>query len=155
MRCTLQPLRAEGTLSTVSISPVKRFLCHFLIVWLTLLSGGAHAIADARHEASHATVVVVATQAADASMGATAAVIKSFESSDRDATVDKAPSEKCGDSHCSHGHTTGMLPTGLTCLTDASCVVVLAVQQPWVNGELPPNIERPKWSFTTPAVVNL
>ena len=154
---TLQPLRAEEALSAVSISSVKRFICHFLIVWLTLLSGGAHAIADARHEASHATVVVVGIQPAHASMGVPAAVIKAVESTEFDGTVDKAQSETCSHSHshCGHGHTIGMLPTVHTCLTDASRDMVLALETPWLSGELPPTIERPKWSYTTPAVVNL
>ena len=112
-------------------------------------------MADARHEASHATVVVVATQSAHANMGGTAAVVKAVESTEVDGTVDKAQSETCSHSHCGHGHTTGMLPTGHTCLTDASRDVVLALETPWFSGELPPTIERPKWSFTTPAVVNL
>jgi len=112
-------------------------------------------MAEARHEASHATVVVVATQSAHANMGVTAVVIKAVESTEIGAAVDKAQSETCSHSHCGHGHTTGMLPAGHTCLTEASCVVVLAVQKPWISGEFPPNIERPKWSYTTPAVVNL
>jgi len=134
---------------------VKRFICHFLIVWLTLLSGGAHANADARHEASHATVAVIALQSAHANMAVTGAVIKAVESTALDAPVDQAQCETCSHSHCGHGHTAGMLPTGHTCLTDASRDVVLALETPWLSGELPPTIERPKWSYTTPAVVNL
>ena len=36
-------LRAAGTFAAVSMSSVKRLVCHFLIVWLALLSGGAYA----------------------------------------------------------------------------------------------------------------
>lgn len=142
-------------MSAVSISHVVRFICHFLIVWLTLLSGGAHAVADARHEASHGAVVIAVTEAANVSVGATAAANKAVESTMLDATTDQAHSETCGYSHCGHGHATGMLPTVHTCPANATRDAVLSLQRPWASGDLPPDIERPKWFFTTPAVVNL
>ena len=142
-------------MSAVSMLPVVRYICHFLIVWLTLLSGGAHAIADARHEASHAAVVVTVTEAANVSVGATAAANKAVESTTHDVTTEQAHPETCGDSHCGHGHATGMLATVHTCPANATRDAVLTLQGPWASGDLPPNIARPKWSFTTPAVVNL
>lgn len=137
------------------MAPVVRFICHFLVVWLTLLSGGAHAIADARHDETHAGVVVAATQAGHASVGVTAITANDIESTDLGPCLDTAPSETCHHSHCGHGHTTGIIPTAHISLTDASRDVGLAQQRPWVSGEFSPNIERPKWSHTTPAVVNL
>ena len=142
-------------MSAVSMLSVVRFICHFLIVWLTLLSGGAHAIADARHEASHGAVVVTATEAADYTVGVAATAMRAVESTTLDATTEQAHPETCGDSHCGHGHATGMLATVHTCPANATRDVVLTLQGPWASGDLPPNIERPKWSFTTPAVVNL
>lgn len=57
------PLRGAGAFAAVSIRSVKRLVCLFLIVWLTLLSGGAyaHAATDAAQELSH--IVAHATEA--------------------------------------------------------------------------------------------
>lgn len=50
----------------VSIRSVKRLVCHFLIVWLALLSSGAyaHAAADAAQELGHIAAHAVEAQLA-------------------------------------------------------------------------------------------
>lgn len=128
------------------MSPVKRFICHFLIVWLALLSGGAHAhvAADAAHALGH-----VAAQAAQAQ----AASAQDKDSSGMTRCHDH--SEACSLSHCGHGHATGMLPPTPLPLGNLSAAAPLPALQPWASREQPKNIERPKWRFTTPAVVNL
>ncbi|MBA4328784.1 MAG: hypothetical protein C0428_11200 [Polaromonas sp.] len=128
------------------MASVKRLVCHFLIVWLALLSGGAHAhaAADAAQELGHIAVHAVEAQRAAAD-GADASV----------AAHDHGHAETCSLSHCGHGHATGMLPNAHLQLGAAPASAPLPTQQAWASREQPNSIERPKWAFTTPAVVNL
>jgi hypothetical protein len=141
-----QALRGAGAFGAVSMASVKRLICHFLIVWLALLSGGAHAhaAADAAQEIGHIAAHAVEAQLAGAN-GADASV----------AAHEHGHSETCSLSHCGHGHATGLLPTSHLDLSDAPASAPLPTQQAWASREQPNSIERPKWSFTTPAVVNL
>ncbi|MGQ2979768.1 MAG: hypothetical protein ACT6Q9_08760 [Polaromonas sp.] len=125
---------------------MKRFICHFLIVWLALLSGGAHAhaAADAAQELGH-----IAAHAVEAQL----AIAQDAEKSR--ATHDHGHAETCSLSHCGHGHATGMLPNAHLQLGAAPASAPLPTQQAWASREQPNSIERPKWAFTTPAVVNL
>lgn len=144
----LHPLRNAGAFPAVSMSPVKRFICHFLIVWLALLSGGAHAhaAADAAHEIGHA-----AMHAADSGDDmATTQQVKKI-----DTVHGSEHTESCSLSHCGHSHATGMLATGDLRFSDAAVGAPLPTPQAWASREHPDSIERPKWHFTTPAVVNL
>lgn len=124
------------------MSPVKRFICHFLIVWLALLSGGAHAhaAADAAQELGHIAAHAIEAQQAGEEQAGT--------------PHDHGHSESCSQSHCGHGHATGMLAAHLR-FSDASAVTPLPTQQAWTGREQPNAIERPKWSSTTSTVVNL
>ena len=139
-------LRGAGTFPAVSMTPVKRFICHFLIVWLALLSGGAHAhaAADAAQEVGHIAAHAVEAQLA-ASDGAGASI----------ATHEHGHSETCSLSHCGHGHATGMLASSDLRFNDAVAGAPLPALQAWASREQPNSIDRPKWRFTTPAVVNL
>lgn len=140
-------LRAAGTFAAVSIWFVKRLVCHFLIVWLALLSGGAyaHAAADAAQELSHIAAHAMESQLA----------IADGTEARSDAGHDHGHSETCSQSHCGHGHTTGMLTTAGLPFSDP--VVGAALPSPtfWASREHPNNIERPKWSITTSLVVDL
>lgn len=140
------PLRGAGAFAAVSIRSVKRLVCHFLIVWLALLSGGAyaHAAADAAQELGH-----IAAHALKAQLS----VAGDTETSD--AAHDHGHSETCSQSHCGHGHTTGMLATADLRFSDAGIGAALPTPQAWVSREQPNSIERPKWSFITSSVVNL
>jgi hypothetical protein len=132
------------------MTPVKRFICHFLIVWLALLSGGAHAhaAADAAQEVGHIAAHAVEAQLA-ASDGAGAGAGASI------ATHEHGHSETCSLSHCGHGHATGMLASSDLRFSDAVAGAPLPALQAWASREQPNSIDRPKWRFTTPAVVNL
>jgi hypothetical protein len=139
-------LRAAGTFAAGSMGAVKRLVCHFLIVWLALLSGGAHAhaAADAAQELGHIAAHAVEAQlaAADGADGAIAA-------------HDHAHSETCSLSHCGHGHVTGLLASGEFRFSAPNRGAPLPTPTSWASREQPDSIERPKWRFTTPAVVNL
>jgi hypothetical protein len=150
-----QALHVAGAFAAVSISPVVRFICHFLIVWMTLLAGGAHALADARHEASHApvTAAVMLTESADTDLRAAAQ--QAPGATELEVIHDKAQSENCSYSHCGYGHAAGMLPTLQTSLPAASRDMALTRHVRWSSSRFATNIERPKWAHTTPAVVNL
>lgn len=132
-----------------------RYICHFLIVWLTLLAGGAHAVADARHEASHALDTAVAVLSHTASTALRTAETQAPTAQELEASHDKAHAESCNHSHCGHGHATGMLPAPQASLPDACRDMALTRSPQWASGEFATHIERPKWSLTTPAVVNL
>lgn len=130
-----------------------RCICYFLIVWLGLLSSGVHAVADATHEVGHASGRGFIAQAAhDHSAGQATAETAAPEAN---SAADDCPAEACSHSHCGHGHATGLLAAVHTAMSDAPRNAALSTQKRWASGGLPHNIERPKWSFTTPAVVNL
>ncbi len=144
------PLHTAGALAAASISPVKRFICHFLIVWLALLSGGAHAhaAADAAHEMGHIALHAFELQEVNATVAPGQAE-----------KIDKAHghdhTESCSLSHCGHGHVTGMLPAVAFRLSDVPAGAPLPRAQAWASREQPNNIERPKWAPTTSPVVDL
>jgi hypothetical protein len=137
-----QSLRGAGAFAAVSMWPVKRLVCHFLIVWLALLSGGvhAHAAADAAQELGHLAAHAVEAQLAGA---------------DQVGAHDHAHSETCSLSHCGHGHATGLLAGAGLRFTDTKAPAPLPTPPSWASREQPDSIERPKWRLTTLAVVNL
>lgn len=131
----------------VSIRSVKRLVCHFLIVWLALLSGGAyaHAAADAAQELSHIAAHTVEAQLA----------VADGTEARSNAEHDRGHSESCSLSHCGHGHVTGMLATAGPRFNDAVVGAALPALTFWASLEQPNSIERPKWFTTTSLVVNL
>ena len=139
-------LRGAGTFAAVSMASVKRLVCHFLIVWLALLSSGAHAhaAADAAQQLGHF--------AAHAVEGQLAGTPNADESA---AAHEHGPCETCNLGHCGHGHGAGMLATIDLRFTETTVGAPLPTLRTWVSREQPNSIERPKWAFTTPAVVNL
>jgi len=139
------PVRAAWAFGAVSMVSVKRLVCHFLIVWLALLSGGAHAhaAADAAQELGHMAAHAVEAQRAGA------------ERADTSIAAHEHNCESCSLSHCGHGHTTGLLASAELRFSDAGVAAPLPTPASWASCEPADSIERPKWSFTTPAVVNL
>lgn len=125
---------------------MKRLVCHFLIVWLALLSGGAyaHAAVNAAQELGHIAAHAIEAQLAFAD-GTEAR---------SDAEHDHGHSETCSLSHCGHG-ATGMLATAGLRFNDAVVDAALPSPKFWASREQPSNIERPKWVHTTLSVVNL
>jgi len=148
------PPRMVWTFTAVTMPSVNRFICHFLIVWLALLSGGAHAqaTADAAHELGHAIAHAVEAEVA---LAASAAHTPTQGTEPTDATPGHDHPDTCGLSHCGHGHNTGVPTSAHHRLADAGSTAPLATLQSWASREQPNNIERPKWVFTTPSVVNL
>lgn len=63
--------------------------------------------------------------------------------------------DTCSQSHCGHSHAAGLLaPHGTSVKTDL--LTAAPTSQPsWASNAITSNIERPKWPFTTPAVVSL
>ncbi|MDO8774466.1 MAG: hypothetical protein Q7K57_38295 [Burkholderiaceae bacterium] len=126
---------------------MKRLVCHFLIVWLALLAGGAyaHAAADAAQELGH-----IAAHAVEAQL-----VVADGTEARSEAEHDHGSSETCSLSHCGHGHATGMLAMASPRFTEAVVGAALPARTFWASREQLNNIERPKWSTTTLLVVNL
>ena len=131
-------LPCAGAFAGVSIRSVKRFVCHFLIVWLALLSGGAyaHSAADAAQDRGHIAAQLVVADDTGASF---------------DTERDRSHSETCN--HC--GHASDMLATLGLRFNDAVVGAALPAPTFWVSHEHPNSIERPKWFTTTSLVVNL
>ncbi len=132
-------------LNTDKVAAVKKLLCHLLIVWLALMSGGAtaHAIEDFAHEAMHAqthTQHVSQNQAFD---------------SETATTADTNHADTCTQSHCSYGYTTGMLRPYKTCVKADAAVLIPISNLSRAGNPTANTLERPKWLFTTPAVVSL
>ena len=133
------------------ITPVKKFVCYLLIVWMTLVAGGANALAhsadhhahDALHAHDHsslATSVESITSQDDFELGA-----------DYPEKSSQHPS-----SHCHTHHQVAGLPSchGMLPVADLpNCAP--AFSQRLVSIAFANNIDRPKWAVTTPAVVSL
>lgn len=138
-----QPIGFAG-----KVAAVKKLICHFLIVWMALFAGGAnaHGISDLAHEAEHA--------------GHThsTSVDSSIEVSADRANADRASADivkTCSQSHCGHGHSTGMLMLPSTCIKMDVVADAPLSSSCWASAAVTDNIERPKWLATTPAVVSL
>lgn len=119
-------------------------MCHLLIVWLVLMSGGshAHATSDAAHGTGHAH-----DHSAHLTQNQAAAI-------DAVTAADAAPAEACNQSHCGHSHTTGVLTQHATSIKTDGLSCAPKFRDSWASSLITSNIERPKWSVTTPAVVN-
>ena len=117
---------------------MKKFICYLLIVWLALMSGGAnaHSTSDAAHETEHAVQVQTV-------------------SSDTPNSADSDHADACSQSHCGHGHSTGMLMPMGTCPKVDVVTALRTASSCWASAAKTNNIERPKWLFTTYTVVSL
>ena len=133
---------------------MKKLVCHLLIVWLALVSGGAsaHAISDVAHMAGHGAVNVhpasgqaTQTQSAQDDTRNPATV----------AAADTSPTDACSQTHCGHGHATGILETQSTFALVDAATSAPATHRRDTSNIIATTIERPNWCFTTPAVVSL
>jgi hypothetical protein len=128
---------------------VKNLVCYLLIVWLALMSGGANAYvtSDAEHVAPHSH-----SQASQDTYDHTPPPDVAIQAP---TAQDASHADTCSQSHCGHGHATGLLaPHGTSVKTDL-LTAAPAYQPSWASNAITSNIERPKWPFTTPAVVSL
>ncbi len=121
---------------------VKRIACYLLLVWMTLLSTGGHAhgifesshhgSGHAPHETQH-TPLLLSETLAEAVDGAA-----------------EVAHDACDHAHCGHPHGASLLRAHgfkLQLVSDGQIPAAPRVQLP----STPPNeIERPKWSLTTP-----
>ena len=122
---------------------MRKLICYLLIVWLALVSGGAsaHGASDAAHEALHAAHTHQLSSHTPAS------------ADNEQLQADHA--NACNQSQCGHGHCAGLLmpPGAPPKVADAASVPLS--RGCWASAAIVNNIERPKWPFTTPAVVSL
>jgi hypothetical protein len=128
---------------------VKKLVCYLLIVWLALMAGGANAYAttDAEHVAPHSH-----DHASEDKHDHTAPPDVAMQAP---ATQDASHADTCSQSHCGHGHATGLLaPHGTSVKTDLLTAAPTS-RASWASSAITSNIERPKWPFTTPDVVSL
>lgn len=133
------------TNNTGKVAAVKKIMCYLLMVWLALVSVGANAHASIG--AAHATWHTHAHTTQKTQHHA-AAVPQAL-------STDTSHADTCNHSHCGHGHAAGMLGhQGTSVETDATAALPVSHAN-WASGPISSNIERPKWSVTTPAVVSL
>lgn len=154
---------------TGKVAAVKKITCYLLIVWLTLMSGGAnahvHASEHHSHHANHAHDDYLGhdhhldlNQEIDNTSGSkTTSSEFALGGDDLQAGADN--SEKLNQAHFSHGHNhshCAYMPTSCNTLAvaDVPGFTSFSCQQ-WVCKTIANNIERPKWILTTHAVVNL
>jgi len=128
---------------------VKNLVLYYLIFWLALMSGGANAYAttDADHLAPHAHDLVSQDQHDHKTMPEVA--IQAPTTQDADCN------DCCSQAHCEKCHATYLLtPHGTRFITDRLNTAP-RFHLSSASSAITANIERPKWSYTTPAVVSL
>lgn len=105
-----------------------------MLVLMALMSAGvnAHVTSYDEHEAMHLATTL-----------------------DAISTVEVSHAYDCNQSHCGHGHTTGLLTEQVSFIKTATTASIPTHLAGWVSSLIASNIERPKWPFTTSAVVNL
>ena len=69
--------------------------------------------------------------------------------------VEANHADTCNHSHCGHGHTAGFLTPYSSYADSGAATALAAAGTSAKSSHIANNIERPKWPFTTPAVVNL
>jgi hypothetical protein len=120
---------------------VKKMAFYLLTVWLTLMSGGAYAHALHTHDQS--------AQVSQSQMQALSLVVYAAPE------ADTSQVDSCNHTHCGHGHAAGMVAAQSTSPKTDAKIAPPSSRASWVSSPIPNNIERPKWLFTTLAVVNL
>lgn len=135
--------------NAVKVAAVKKIVCYLLIVWLTLMSGGAnaHATQDAAHKATHAHDHASHSE----SIQPAANDIPAAQAAKPEATH----ADVCSQSHCGHSHAAGLVAphTAFVKSGATNCGPTSSAQ--WASSALPSSIDRPKWLLTTPTVVSL
>ncbi len=132
---------------------MKKIVCCLLIVWLVLLSGGVNAH---EHAADHHSYE--ATHPHNHSDGEHAA-INDISTLGDIVKIDAAPAETLSQAHSghchNHNHVTGLpLDSGTVAVANPPTPVPVSRHQ-WTSGPNTSNIDRPKWTVTTPTVVSL
>ena len=119
---------------------------------MALFAGGAnaHGISDLAHGAEHAGHAHNTN--VDLSFESGIEVSAERANADRaGADIDKT----CSQSHCGHGHSTGLLMLSGTCIKMDVVAAAPLSSSRWASAAITDNIERPKWHRTTPVVVSL
>ena len=128
-----------------TVRAVKTLICIVALIWLTFMSASAHAHAanDTAHKAEYTNVQAPQKNQNDASAfdAPTSAEVSHFDT--------------CNHSHCGHGHLAGPLAQDRSCGNTDPTISAPSARTNWITSHIANNIERPKWPFTTPAVVNL
>ena len=126
---------------------MKRLVCYLLIVWLTVMSGGASASAIGKVDQS--TAYTHDHAAPEVHSNSNSAAPDPF------AAADCGHSDACNHSHCGHHHAAGLLTRHGSAIKENIPSNAPTSTTSWASSGITSNIERPKWILTTPAVVNL
>ena len=133
------------------VALVKKFVCYLLIVWMTLVAGGANALAHSVNHHAHDALHAHDHSSLDTS-------VESITSQD-DTALDADYPEKSSQhpsGHCHTHHQAAGLPSCHDMLPVADLPNFAPVfRQRLASIAVANNIERPKWVATTPAVVSL
>lgn len=128
-----------------TVRAVKNLICILASIWLTFMSAGAyaHAANDAERKAEYTNVHAAQKNQKDAA------------AFDAPASAGVSHFESCNHSHCGHGHLAGPLAQDRSCGNTDTAISAPSACTNWATSHIVNNIERPKWPFTTPVVVNL
>jgi hypothetical protein len=131
------------------VTLVKRLMFFFLIVWLAFMSGGAnaHTTTNAEHLAVHAHDLV--SQDRHKHKPQAEVVIQAPTTQDADCT------DCCSQVHCEKCHATYLLTPHSSIFNTNRLNTAPRFHLSSASSAVTANIERPKWSYTTPAVVSL
>jgi hypothetical protein len=131
------------------VTLVKRLMFFFLIVWLSFMSGGAnaHTTTNPEHLAVHALELVSQDRLEHKPQAEV--VIQAPTTQDADCT------DCCNQVHCEKCHATYLLTPHSSIFNTNRLNTAPRFHLISVSSAVTANIERPKWSYTTPAVVSL
>lgn len=132
-------------LITGNIGGMKKVVFGMLVLWLALMSVGAaaHAVPKASqatgigHQHESSINQAQATNAGDV------------------VTANASHADTCDQTHCGHGHVSGILTPYGARFDACTSTALPASRASWATSLIATDIERPKWLFTTPAVVSL
>ena len=141
------------------VRAVKNLLRGLLMMVFVLMAGGAnaHGITNvspiAAHDFSHSQNN---RSAARQTLQQTSPDAQhTLAQSDTAAPAELHHTDSCSHSHCGHSHAAGVMAVHSTYVAAGATTGVPTLGASWASSAVIDNIERPKWPFTTPAVVSL
>ena len=138
---------------------MKKLVCYFLIVWLALMAGGANAHTHSADMHSHDVIHAHDHDHDHDHNNSVLANVGETSLLEDASTLDADYSEKLNKVHPCHSHThhhAAGLPSCHDMLAVADLPSLTPVfSQRFACTALANDVERPKWPFTTPAVVSL
>ena len=134
---------------------VKNLLRYFLMMVFVLMAGSAnaHGVMDTAPVAAHGHSHIQNNH--HTHQYALPDAQHLLAAADSVAPVEAHHIDTCSHSHCGHNHAAGLMEMHSAYMTAGAAIAVPTSSASWASSAITDNIERPKWLFTTPAVVSL